>query len=95
MQRATRPARLAIFEGQDGLAYVVRMWQVRSEGRLVWRASAASRTGERRAFADLPALFAFLEGETVDFLSHAPLESCLRQAEPQNQVDRNKNLKNR
>ena len=43
-------------------AYLVRLWPVRSGGRTVWRASAEdAHSGERRAFADLAHLFAFLQ----------------------------------
>lgn len=46
-------------------AWLVRMWPVCRDGQTIWRASAEdAHTGERRAFADLPQLFAFLE-ETV------------------------------
>ena len=47
------------------LAYLLRLWQVTSDGNLVWRASVESpHTGERHGFADLQALFAFLEEKT-------------------------------
>jgi len=46
-------------------AYLVRLWPAHCEGQTMWRASAEdAHTGERRAFADLGHLFAFLE-ETV------------------------------
>jgi hypothetical protein len=45
-------------------SYLVRIWQGRSGGDLVWRASLESpRTGERRGFASLADLFAFVEQE--------------------------------
>lgn len=47
------------------LAYLVRIWQARSRGQLVWRASVENaHTGERQAFASLGKLFAFLEEMT-------------------------------
>ena len=47
------------------LAYMLRLWQVRGNNEMVWRASLGSvQTGERRGFADLEALFAFLKQET-------------------------------
>ncbi len=47
------------------LAYLVRLWQVTSAGRPVWRASLENpHTGERRGFADLDALVAFLKNKT-------------------------------
>ncbi len=47
-------------------AWLVRTWPVGSDDRTIWRASVEdAHTGERRAFADLPALFAFLEEVTL------------------------------
>jgi hypothetical protein len=47
------------------MAYLVRLWQVTSAGRLVWRASLEDpHTGERRGFADLETLFDFLKERT-------------------------------
>jgi hypothetical protein len=49
-------------ERRHYLAYLLRLWQVHSEGELIWRASLESpHTGERHGFANLEALFAFLE----------------------------------
>ena len=46
------------------LAYMLRLWEVGSDGNLTWRASLESpHTGERHVFADPGALFAFLEGK--------------------------------
>ena len=46
------------------ISYLVRLWQGRSGGDLVWRASLESpHTGERRGFASPPDLFSFLEQE--------------------------------
>ncbi|MBN1220133.1 MAG: hypothetical protein JXM69_14490 [Anaerolineae bacterium] len=44
------------------LAYMLRLWQAgQSENGPVWRAAIESpHTGERRVFAGLPELFAFL-----------------------------------
>lgn len=43
-------------------AYLVRMWPVCSSGQTIWRASVEdAHSGERRAFADLAHLFAFLQ----------------------------------
>jgi hypothetical protein len=48
-------------EEQRYLAFLVRFWQIRKRGKLVWRASAESaQTGERTAFADMDLLFSFL-----------------------------------
>jgi hypothetical protein len=44
------------------LAYMLRLWQDQDQAGPQWRASLESpHTGERRGFASLEALFAFLE----------------------------------
>ena len=44
------------------LAYLIRLWQVHSEGQLVWRASLEdAHSGEKRGFGNLAELFAFLQ----------------------------------
>ncbi len=53
------------------LAYLLRLWQVRREGHLLWRVSLESpHTGERWGFADIDQLLAFLrmktEAEIID-----------------------------
>jgi hypothetical protein len=46
-------------------AYLLRLWRVNSGRSTVWHASLEdSRTGERKGFADLPGLLAFLEEQT-------------------------------
>ena len=51
-------------EKQGYLAYLVRLWRVRSAGRSVWRASLEdAHTGEQRGFADLETLFTFLKNK--------------------------------
>lgn len=54
-------------EGQRRyLSYLLRLWQIESQGQLVWRASLQeARTGERRGFPDLEALIAYLREETA------------------------------
>jgi hypothetical protein len=48
------------------VSYLLRLWQVQSEEGLVWRASLEhASTGERRGFAGLEDLCAFLEQETT------------------------------
>lgn len=48
-------------------AYLLRLWRVNSGRSQVWHASVEdSRTGERKGFADLKGLFAFLEEQTRD-----------------------------
>ena len=45
-------------------AYLLRLWQVEAEEDAPWRASVESpQTGERRGFASLAELCAFLEKE--------------------------------
>jgi hypothetical protein len=47
------------------ISYLLRLWQVKSEGELVWRASLDNpHTGQRRGFASLAEMVAFLEQET-------------------------------
>jgi hypothetical protein len=44
------------------LSYLLRLWQVRCEGELVWRASLESpTTGERQGFGSLAELLTHLE----------------------------------
>jgi hypothetical protein len=53
-------------EQQHYLAYMLRLWQVSSDGEPIWRASLESpHSGELRGFANLELLFAFLEEQTV------------------------------
>ena len=48
-------------------AYLLRLWRVNSGRATVWHASLEdARTGERKGFADLRGLLAFLEEETND-----------------------------
>jgi hypothetical protein len=47
------------------LAYMLRLWQVSSDGHPIWRTTLESpHTGERHGFANLELLFAFLETQT-------------------------------
>jgi len=49
------------------LAYMLRLWQVRDHDELTWRASLEdAHTGERRGFASLEMLVAFLREQTRD-----------------------------
>jgi hypothetical protein len=44
---------------------MLRLWEARTGGEQVWRASLESpHTGERHGFANLQVLFAFLEEQT-------------------------------
>ena len=48
-------------------AYLLRLWRVNTGCAMVWHASLEdSRTGERKGFADLHALLAFLEEQTYN-----------------------------
>jgi len=52
-------------EQQRYLAYMLRLWQVSSDGEPIWRAFVESpHTGERHGFANVEMLFAFLEEQT-------------------------------
>ena len=47
------------------MAYLLRLWQVQEDEGPAWRASLeCAETAELRSFADLEALFSFLEQET-------------------------------
>ena len=49
----------------DYISYLLRVWQPSSEENVAWRASLESpHTGERKGFADLDKLFAFLRQQT-------------------------------
>lgn len=49
-------------EARRYLAYLLRLWRVDDDGQPLWRATLEDpHTGERRGFADLSQLFAFLE----------------------------------
>lgn len=52
--------------GREGYqAYLVRLWQVRSAGKWLWRAALESpHTGEWQVFADLAGPFTYLEQRT-------------------------------
>jgi hypothetical protein len=48
------------------VSYLLRLWQAQSQEGLVWRASLEqANTGERRGFASLADLYAFLEQVTA------------------------------
>ena len=52
-------------EQRSYISYLLRLWQIRNGGELIWRASLESpHTGERRGFANLADLFTFLEKDT-------------------------------
>ena len=60
---------MATGQHQRYIAYLLRLWQVDGEdGHPVWRAALEdARTGERRGFADLARLCAFLEAQTANW----------------------------
>ena len=61
---------------QNYLAYMLRLWQVSSDGEPIWRASLeSSHSGERRGFANLELLFAFL-GEKTGELAQREEQRC-------------------
>jgi hypothetical protein len=48
------------------IAFLLRLWQVETQFKCVWRASLEDpHTGERRGFPDLESLCAFLETQTL------------------------------
>ncbi|MBN2005580.1 MAG: hypothetical protein JXA21_19630 [Anaerolineae bacterium] len=50
---------------RDYEAYLLRLWRVRREGKVAWRASVENaHTGERKGFTTLEALFDFLRRQT-------------------------------
>jgi hypothetical protein len=52
-------------EAHEYYSFLLRLWQTRSGGNVVWRASLESaQTGERCGFAYMASLFAFLEEQT-------------------------------
>ena len=52
-------------ESHEYHSFLLRLWRTSSHGNAVWRASLESaQTGERRGFADLASLVAFLEEQT-------------------------------
>jgi hypothetical protein len=58
-------------EGQEYQSYLLRLWRASLHGKPTWRASLESaQTGERRSFADLASLFAFLEQQTRSNSEH-------------------------
>jgi hypothetical protein len=62
-------------EGQRYISYLLRLWPTKSGDETVWRASLEdSETGERRGFADLDALLAFLRERTGP-AHRAPVEA--------------------
>jgi hypothetical protein len=51
-----------VSEQRRYVAYLLRLWRSDSDDRSAWRASLEDpHTGERRGFADLESLFAFLK----------------------------------
>lgn len=65
-------------ERRRRLSYLLRLWQAEQDGAWVWRASLENaHTGERRGFASLIALFAFLKEETAaPSKRNQPLPMC-------------------
>jgi hypothetical protein len=59
---------------RDYLSYLLRVWRTGSAESAVWRASLENPfTGERRGFAGLKDLFAYLLAQT-DAEKHQPLK---------------------
>lgn len=52
------------------MAFLLRLWCVKDEDGVVWRASLEdAHTGERKGFADVQSLFAFLNERTQRTMS--------------------------
>ena len=52
---------------QPYIAYLLRLWQVKQAGELVWRASLENpHTGEQQGFADIESLFTHLRNQAQD-----------------------------
>jgi hypothetical protein len=63
-------------ERRHYIAYLLRLWRPDGDDRSAWHASLEDpHTGERRGFADLESLFAFLK-EQIDAASntHSPAD---------------------
>jgi hypothetical protein len=61
----TTKGQLSEQEQRRHISYLLRLWRVRSQDGIVWRASLESaRAGERMGFVSLEDLFSFLENET-------------------------------
>lgn len=67
------------------LSYLLRLWRAGTGETWTWQASAENaHTGERRGFASLGLLFAFLEDETEGVLDEQALSAG---SEPSNRGD--------
>ncbi len=65
------------------LAFMLRFWQVDSDGAPVWRASLENpHTGERRGFASMEALFEFLRASLASSNPHVVQTQDLAVPEP-------------
>jgi hypothetical protein len=63
-------------EQQRYLSYLLRLWRSEAVGQSIWRASLEDpHTGERRNFASIEHLFAFLEEQTGGRRSAGPWQS--------------------
>jgi hypothetical protein len=60
-----KKASLMIEEKRRYISYLLRLWQIKEKGKLVWRASLESPgSGERAGFGSLEAVFHFLRQQT-------------------------------
>ncbi len=54
---------------REYLAYMLRIWLVRDNQQILWRASVENaQTGERRGFASLDELLEFLQSQAAAML---------------------------
>jgi hypothetical protein len=63
-----RPSEDKMSQPPTYITYLLRLWQAEIRTEPVWHASLEDpRTGERKGFADLKSLCAFLEAEVADY----------------------------
>ncbi len=77
----------AMTEQRTYLAYMLRLWQVNTNGEVVWHVSIEDpHTGERHGFANLDRLFEFLERQTreLDQIQATALAAARPAVRPEN-----------
>lgn len=65
-ETATWATQIMVEKQREYLAYMLRIWSVRDNGKILWRASVENaQTGERRGFASLSDLFEYLQSQAA------------------------------
>jgi len=65
-ETATWATQIMVEKQREYLAYMLRIWSVRDNGKILWRASVENaQTGERRGFASLGDLFEYLQSQAA------------------------------